>query len=179
MYFNPSIVYQNLKLAMQMGIAGLVFTSVSACSTTQAAIALDSITTQIALQQGATELNPLLGDSSLATPMAAALISSVATTAFPQIQPQVCRLKLGVSANNIAVLAGASFPASLLPAVMTYAMSARLCKPTSAATVVASFQDNKPYGIQPLAVRAAKSPLLTLTPANENQNLVQSVALAD
>lgn len=161
-----------------MGIAGLLFTSVSACSTTQAAIALDSITTQIALQQGATELNPLLGDSSLATPMAAALISSVATTAFPQIQPQVCRLKLGVSANNIAVLAGASFPASLLPAVMTYAISARLCKPTSAATVVA-FQENKRYGLQPLALRAAKPPLLTLMSTNESQHLIQSVALAD
>ncbi len=113
-------------------VIGLITSAVLVgCTTTDRAIALDSVTTHLALAKGASELNPLLGDKVIATPVAAALISTAATKLYPQLQPQVCRLKLSVSANNLAALAGASFPESLIPAAVVYTLSGTICKQAS------------------------------------------------
>lgn len=118
----------NITLLLVGLMSSNVFTG---CTTTDGAIALDSVTTQLALARGATELNPLLGNNVIATPVAAALISTAATRLYPPLQPQVCRLKLSVSANNLAVLAGAGFPETLIPAALVYTLSGNICKQAS------------------------------------------------
>lgn len=124
----------NLRGRLLTGIlVTAILGSVQGCVTpgpTDAAIALDSSTTFTALHHGiGKEMNPLLGNSSIGASIGSAVLSSVIMAAIPESKPHLCRLKVSVSANNLAVLAGVAGSAALAPAVAAYLMSGNVCSP--------------------------------------------------
>lgn len=113
---------KGLLLAL-LYIAALILTS--SCAHYQQAIFADSATTLVALKQGgAKELNPLFSDASpeVAAVGGAVLSELVVEFAKEGLPVDQCEsylraftsLKYGISANNLAVIAGASGAAPLL-----------------------------------------------------------------